>query len=543
MTADSVWDELAPEPPRDRWGRYLIDGKAHTRATTVAKALSDQGSLIQWKQRMTALGLAARPDLHAGVKSADPDDRKTLNRLVDDAAEAGGASSAANLGTALHRYVEAVNHGRDVDAGEWQPTIDAYRDALAAHGLEVVPGLVEQIVVLSSLSEPIAGTFDLAVTDGAGPPMIADLKTGRSVNYGQGEWAIQLAIYAHAEQMWDPRTDTLTPMPDVNRERALIFHAPAGKGTCDVYALDIARGWEQVQAALDVRAWRKAKGLLVPAADVLAKPAPAPTAPDGGGDRGTHTAAAIDDRVTYLRGRLAALAEHQPDAIDRVRNAWPAGAPTLAAHGSGIARLTWDELDLIDQLVVGAEAVTEAPFDSAPDPAGPLSPKHPAVEDLRQRTAALPSDLVDLVADGFEHHGIPKLSGGKATVAHLDLAEAVVAGAEQIAAERRARIDAAIAVFPGSTVITMPADVTATAVAKIDDLIDGYEAGWLDEQMQPVDGIADLLLERFGNRRTANTAARAAAADLGVDPPRSFDEVCASVPLVARLAVTDGPES
>ena len=71
---------------RDRWGRPLIippdGGKpvAYTRVTTVAKTLEDEGGLSKWMMRMTALGLAQRPDLYALVATVG-DDKGALDRL------------------------------------------------------------------------------------------------------------------------------------------------------------------------------------------------------------------------------------------------------------------------------------------------------------------------------------------------------------------------------------------------------------------------------------------------------------------------------
>ena len=545
MTAANVWDELTPEPKRDRYGRYLITpaagGKAtaHTRATTIAKTLSDQGSLIGWKQRMTALGLAARPDLMAQVQAADSDDRKTLNRLVDDAAEAGGASARANLGTALHSFVEQINHGRDVTIpAEWQSTIDAYRRSLADHGLEVVAGLVERIVVLPVEPTPIAGTFDLAVMHPSWDrPRIADLKTGSSVNYGVGEWAVQLAIYAHAETMWSPADDTHTPMPDVDPDRAVIFHAPAGDGTCTVYDLDIAAGWPQVQVCLDVRDWRKRGRKLLEPMGASTPPRHAEPPAEG------YATAIVDDRVAHLTGRLRALAEHAPDAMSRVAAAWPAGAPTLKAHTAGDATLTVDQLDVIDQLVTGAETTTEAPFGSDTNPAGRLSKSDPRVADLRDRVGALPSDLQAQLAADLEHHGIPKLSSGKATVADLDAVVGLLDGLAEMHTERQRMAWAHLNTLP-TVGNVLPSDLTAAAVDRLGDRADAYEAGWLQMdprlgQLIPADDIVDRLVERFGGKRPALDAARFASQDLGERSPRSTADLIASVPLVARLAVTE----
>src|ERR1044071_2355859 len=101
----------APEPaeekvPRDHWGRPKIrqpDGRlvAYTRCTTYVGCMEDQYMINLWRQRLVATGLADRPDLLLSV-AAHRNDRNALNRIVEQAAEAGKASAPANVGTALH---------------------------------------------------------------------------------------------------------------------------------------------------------------------------------------------------------------------------------------------------------------------------------------------------------------------------------------------------------------------------------------------------------------------------------------------------------
>ena len=107
------------EPKRDRYGRPLIvpeGGDKHvpyTRPTTIADTLDDRHNLELWMQRQVALGLVARPDLVARIATTDPTDKSTLNGICSDARDAAGSSAAANLGTAIHAAVEAVNRGGD----------------------------------------------------------------------------------------------------------------------------------------------------------------------------------------------------------------------------------------------------------------------------------------------------------------------------------------------------------------------------------------------------------------------------------------------
>lgn len=249
-----------PEPPRDRFGRYLIDGKPWQRVTTLAKMLDDTSSLADWKARMTALGLAQRPDLFAQVATCSVDDRKGLNALVEQAKEAAGASAKANLGTALHAMCEQVDLGADPSTilPQWRADVDAYVAATD----HIRWSHVEAIVVNRALG--VAGTTDRIGVTGQ-RSVVADIKTG-SLDYAALAIAIQIAAYAHADEVFDATTGELTPMPDVDRETGLIIHLPAGEGRCSLYEVDLVEGWKLAQLAVEVRDARsrgKRKGALL----------------------------------------------------------------------------------------------------------------------------------------------------------------------------------------------------------------------------------------------------------------------------------------
>lgn len=266
MTAPTL---TRPEPKRDQYGRYLLPNpetgkeQAWTRATTVAGTLADRFGLEKWGNRMAILGIAARPDLYALAASCTDkeEDKERLNKIVEDAKEAAKARSKANLGTALHRILERIDSGEELDApAAWQPDVDAYCSTLADNAVEVMPEYIERIVVVPK--PKVAGTLDrLVMIDGL--PVVADLKTGEDVvTYGMGDIAIQLAIYANASHMWNG--NGYDPMPFVDKERALVIHLPVGEGRCDLYWVDIAAGKEAARLAFQVRDWRKRKGLAIP---------------------------------------------------------------------------------------------------------------------------------------------------------------------------------------------------------------------------------------------------------------------------------------
>lgn len=261
------------EPKRDQWGRYMLPDprrpelkpRAWTRCTTVSGVLSDRYNLEQWAQRMVALGLAKRPDLLALVKTYHPTrDKQRLNKLVKQALEAGNEEQRANIGTAIHAATEALDNGEPVELqAPYDADVLAYRDGLKAAGIEILEGWIERIVLAPELE--IAGTLDRVVTRSGWPlPRIADIKTGARVDYSELEHAVQQSIYANATHVWNPDTEELEAMPQIDREIALIIHIPAGEARCDIYELDIERGFQAATTALEVRAWRRTKGLSRP---------------------------------------------------------------------------------------------------------------------------------------------------------------------------------------------------------------------------------------------------------------------------------------
>jgi hypothetical protein len=269
--------EPLPDPiRRDQYGRYKVlapKGKkpvGYSRATTIAKALDDTSNLAAWGKRMTALGLAQRPDLLAMVQTTDAADKKALDRLCESASEAGGATARRDLGTALHKMFEqsCVTPGYKPPA-TYAADITAIHQTLREAGLQVVDECSELMVVIDK--HQIAGMADLIVeriTDGE--LFIADLKTGSSVQYGALGWAIQLSIYANADNIYiqgaavDGSEDLRAPMPAVNKQQAFIIHCEPESGSCTLHTLNIERGFQALECAMEVREWRKARQLLVP---------------------------------------------------------------------------------------------------------------------------------------------------------------------------------------------------------------------------------------------------------------------------------------
>ena len=251
---------MKQEIERDRYGRPLVrpasGGKpvAYTRATTIANSLDDPSALTAWKMRMAAIGLSVRSDLLLAINAAQ-DDRMAINKYIEDAMEVAGASKAATIGTALHTFAERIDLGQEVNVpNEWAGDLIAYEKATR----QLNKIFIEQFCVLDKYK--IAGTPDRLV-EYKGERFIADIKTGRIDH--PNNIAIQLAIYANGLP-YDVQTATRGSWGEVNKEKAIIIHLPAGTGLCKLVWIDIAEGWKGVQFAMKVRQWRDKKGLVTP---------------------------------------------------------------------------------------------------------------------------------------------------------------------------------------------------------------------------------------------------------------------------------------
>lgn len=344
--ADPVYGRAEPE--RDRYGRYLIipDGEKkavpHTRATTVAGALDNRHSLEAWGKRQVLLGAARRPDILTRAAACTPDDKQLLDQLVTDCETVAANDAKANIGSALHSFCEQADLGqRPQVPAPYDQDVAAWQKACADAQLVILPELVEQICVLAE--DQVAGTFDRVVELG-NHRYILDLKTG-SVDYSWGKNAVQLAIYAHGNTIYDPARRKHLPMPDVDRDLALIAHLPAGQGRCQLYWLDIRSGWDAYQHCMFTRAWQRRSDL------------------HQAWQPGEATEA-LGARRVGLVARIQTLAFYQ-GALDVLAGMWPPGIPTFKASDQH----TTLQLDAVDAVLVEVERRYQAPF-------GPLDPAH-----------------------------------------------------------------------------------------------------------------------------------------------------------------------
>mgnify|MGYP002636805658 CR=1 FL=1 len=250
------------EIPRDRFGRPMIipPGRgtrrvAYRRTTTFVGCLDDMNGLMKWKARQVAYGMGQRRDLVMAAAASHPlEDKKQLGEIADKAADAAKSSAAADIGTALHKFTERIDKGKPLGEIPIEAVADiaAYQEAtqhLEWEGIECFRVHDEW---------KIAGTADRIGRNQHGRLQVYDIKTG-SIDYPH-KMAMQLAMYARMTP-YDIATDTRGEPEQVDLNTGIIIHLPAGQGICNLYEIDLAKGWGACLLAHKVWDWRGVKDL------------------------------------------------------------------------------------------------------------------------------------------------------------------------------------------------------------------------------------------------------------------------------------------
>lgn len=358
--------------------------------------LEDRSRLEAWKMGKVARGVAITPALVATIASLDLDDKadvKRLNAAAQQAIEAAQGNAAADIGTALHRITERVDLGTLAltDVPEvFKADVEALLAAREAAGLSVVEGMVEVHCVCDELR--LAGTFDRVLTDGTQSHYIADLKTGKDVEGKQVGISVQLATYSRS-MLYDVETGKRSPL-EVHQGRGIIEHLPAGSGTCTLYVVDLAGGWDLAVLADKVKAEARRRDLFGPfvgggttsttgTAEVVGSVEdnqPSATTPDSdSGEAADREAAAGDESPSATpspESPTLAAVQHEADTAwalnrcDAVREAghlrtlhtaWPEDTPKPGAVRKGEA-WTPEQLDRVIEALDRTEARWEMPF-------------------------------------------------------------------------------------------------------------------------------------------------------------------------------------
>lgn len=285
-----------PEARRDHAKRYIVvdpelgdfrrtkckekKPKGITRATTFNKHAQNTIALNGWSKRNVVMGASLRPDIlrraHGLHHDTSKEQREALDRIVDELEKAAGAKVAADEGTFLHEFCDQVDAGlktwRDAPP-MYQQDIKRYVEALAAEGLEPVPGLIERTTFIREFGG-VAGTFDrIFYHRPSGQYIIGDLKTGKTMKYAMDETECQEWTYAHGVNttgIYDWNTDTWAPTRGsfqdfpikVSETVGVIIHMPvqgpeAGSVYLDYANLERGRAYAELNQA--VRSYPKSK--------------------------------------------------------------------------------------------------------------------------------------------------------------------------------------------------------------------------------------------------------------------------------------------
>jgi hypothetical protein len=310
---------------RDQWGRPLVvpaggdRPRPYTRSSSAAKTIEDTYNLELWARRNVAFGMARDASLVARVLAAGGDPsrwdtpaKRAVDRIVEDASTIAQAHKGADIGTALHRLTELVDRDMDIVAGPYEADVNAYVNALIDAGLTVDPRYVECRLVCDALE--MAGTADRLLQRADGTWVVADLKTGATVDYGALGWSAQLAAYAHSD-LYDPETTERMPTPPLDKVTGIIIHLPAGQGTCTLYELDLAAGYRAAVLANEVRAVRRAARRWITALPTRPEPQPVAGPLRFGGDEGPTV---TDEQLAQLRDGIAGLSDDDRAVLNAI---------------------------------------------------------------------------------------------------------------------------------------------------------------------------------------------------------------------------------
>lgn len=245
--------------PRDRWDRPMIlpvdGGKpvAYRRASTVAEVLEDHFGLEKWRLRLTAEGLAQRPDLVQAIHTAS---KKEIGVICEEAIEQAGGSVASRNGTTMHALTDRLDRGESRPKG-LPANINAMLDAYE-HEMERFDYLDgERFVVQDKIK--VAGTYDRRLYDKeTGLTLIGDLKTGQSLAHLAVKTPAQVAVYAAG--VWYDLDGERTPH-GADRDRGLLIWLPwtdnPAEAVCEVHWLDLRVGRDAIKEAFRVERFRK----------------------------------------------------------------------------------------------------------------------------------------------------------------------------------------------------------------------------------------------------------------------------------------------
>lgn len=283
-------------PKYDHLRRYLLPKitgqgeQSYTRVTTGAKTLDDTTGLERWKLRSVVQGLKSNPHLLDNIDLyAEPwEVNKDLERAAEAAHEANGGAKAAEFGTAIHSWCEAVELGQvgmDAVPVQFVPYVTVYFQTLAkwgiTHPVDATGRPYVERIVYNEVTGWV-GTFDNLFTLADGSVVIGDKKTAKDLTFSYLAISIQLGDYASASHILSLDGTGWEPMPEVRQDMAVVIHIPsnADPARAEAVSIDLSAGRVAIDAALRVREMRSQAKNAIP--NIIPIPRPETMTPAGG---------------------------------------------------------------------------------------------------------------------------------------------------------------------------------------------------------------------------------------------------------------------
>lgn len=246
--------------PRDRYKRPVIltpEGKylPYTRVTTYVSACEDAAGLSGWRDEMLLKGALSSPELRKQLMATSPEDGPALRAMAEQLRHAGGSNLAAETGTRIHDLTERLDAGEELSdvAIEDAPLIASWVTWRFGQ-----PKWIESEIFGVDHDLMVSGTADRVglYPDCCELAHIYDLKTGKSLRYGLGKMAQQLALYAGMDR-YDPDTGVTSKPPQlICMKTGLIIHLPLATAELEVVPLDLQMGLHAVALSGRVRKYR-----------------------------------------------------------------------------------------------------------------------------------------------------------------------------------------------------------------------------------------------------------------------------------------------
>ena len=234
---------------RDEQHHYFLDGKGPIpNVSGILQVVDKSGPLIGWAKRITAeAALKHRKELDGWVETFGQDAAvSTLTKAATVQRD-----RAANAGSEIHQFAEAIARGQDVEVPEdLAPYVAAYRTWVSRFEPEYLAA--EEMVC--SVKHNYAGTLD-AIVRIAGETWLLDYKTSRGTYI---ETALQLAAYGAAEFIGRAGDPTRYAMPKID-EYGVVHIRPEG---AELIPYDITGAFDAFLAAKTLHQWRLREGIM-----------------------------------------------------------------------------------------------------------------------------------------------------------------------------------------------------------------------------------------------------------------------------------------